>query len=103
MGVADASGTGPFAALIVTVSPSEFMPDSTPIIPAQPMLAKGWARLRPAEGHDLVAGEVVAHIEIEVAPDDRLPVVARTAPCRERTASHEHVLAHGVPMSCAAW
>ena len=41
MGVADASGMGPFAALIVTVSPSEFMPDSTPIIPAQPMLAKG--------------------------------------------------------------
>ena len=58
---------------------------------------EGIARLRPAKGHDLVAGEVVAHIEIEVAPDDRFSVVARTAPCRERTASHEHVLAHGVP------
>ena len=36
IGVAAESGTGPLAALIVT-----FMPDSTPIIPAQPMLTKG--------------------------------------------------------------
>ena len=41
IGVAAESGTGPLAALIVTVSPLSFMPDSTPIIPAQPMLTKG--------------------------------------------------------------
>ena len=39
--IAAESGTGPLAALIVTVSPLSFMPDSTPIIPAQPMLTKG--------------------------------------------------------------
>ena len=53
--------------------------------------------LRTAEGDDFVAGEVVAHVEVEIAADHQLPVGAHAAPCRERTAPDEHVLAHGVP------
>ena len=58
---------------------------------------EGVPGLRTAEGDDFVAGEVVAHVEVEIAAYHQLPVGAHAAPCRERTAPDEHVLAHGVP------
>ena len=41
MGVALWVGMEDLAALMVTVSPAAFMPEHTPVMPAQPIMAKG--------------------------------------------------------------
>lgn len=90
MGVADEVGTEDLAALIVTVSPASFMPESTPVI-ARP--ANGGEAVAPfglVEGDEAVAGKVVAHVKVEVAPHDQRRVCALRAPCGKRGASYQH-------------